>query len=101
MPLTVVSSSIAHLFIVAERLAADKPLAAYFASVAAAGPDGWAEEMDRMRDRLTGLPPEQRGDPMNVNAIAAMLPTWRAWGQVVLDAGDKHLKKVVCDTGNF
>ncbi len=39
-----------------------------------------------MRDRLTTLPPDQRGDPMNVHAIRAMLPTWRAWGRVLLDA---------------
>ena len=38
--------------------------------------------MDRMRERLKDMPPEQRGDPMNVYAIRAMLPTWRAWGQV-------------------
>lgn len=69
------------------RLAADKPLAAYFASVAAAGDDGWAEERARMVDRLKDLPPEQRGDPQNVYAIAELMPTWRAWGQVLVDAG--------------
>ena len=67
-----------------ERLAADKALAAYFASVAEAGADGWKEEMDRMRGRLKHTPPEERGDPMNVYAIRAMLPTWRAWGEVVM-----------------
>ena len=67
----------------AERLAADKPLAAYFASVAEAGADGWKEEMDRMRGRLKDMPPEERGELMNVHAIRGMLPTWRAWGEVV------------------
>ena len=36
-----------------------------------------------MRGRLKDMPPEERGDPMNVLAIRAMLPTWRAWGEVV------------------
>lgn len=39
-----------------------------------------------MRGRLKDLPPEQRGDPLNLHTIAAMLPTWRAWGRVLLDA---------------
>jgi hypothetical protein len=68
-------------------LAADKPLAAYFASVDAAGADGWAEERMRLVDRLKGLRPEERGDPQNVYAIAELMPTWRAWGQVLVDAG--------------
>ncbi|HVI49951.1 MAG TPA: hypothetical protein VM661_01940 [Candidatus Sulfotelmatobacter sp.] len=45
-----------------DRLAADKPLAAYFASVAEAGAEGWKEEMDRMRGRLKDTPPEERGE---------------------------------------
>ncbi|HVI49954.1 MAG TPA: hypothetical protein VM661_01960 [Candidatus Sulfotelmatobacter sp.] len=69
-----------------DRLAADKALAAYFASVAEAGAEGWKEEMDRMRGRLTEMPPEQRGDPMNVYAIRAMLPMWRKWGEVVANS---------------
>lgn len=67
-------------------LAADRPLAAYFSSVAEAGPEAWREERTRIAERNRPLPPEHRGDPLTVGSIAAMLPTWRAWGQVLLDA---------------
>ncbi len=70
----------------ADRLAADRPLAAYFASVAEA--DGWAEERIRMAAKLKDTPPEERGDPMNIYDIHAMLPTWRAWGRVIIDYGN-------------
>jgi hypothetical protein len=41
----------------------------------------------RMVDRLKDMPPAQRGDPQNVYAIAELMPTWSAWGQVLVDAG--------------
>lgn len=42
-----------------DMLATDKALAAYFASVAEAGEDGWKEEMDRMRGRMKDMPAEE------------------------------------------
>jgi hypothetical protein len=39
-----------------------------------------------MVDRIKGLLPEQRGDPENVYALAELMPTWRAWEQVLVDA---------------
>jgi len=59
-----------------EILVADRPLAAYFASVAEAGPDAWREERFRIAERSRHLPPECRGAPLNLGRIAAMLPTW-------------------------
>jgi len=68
-----------------DLLDADRPLAAYFKSVAEAGDDGWREELVRMRAPLRDIPPHHRGDPMNIHAISAMMPTWRTWGQILLD----------------
>lgn len=67
-------------------LAADRPLAAYFASVAEAGSEAWREERFRIAERHNHLPPERRGDPLNLGSIAPMLPIWRAWGQMLIDA---------------
>jgi len=80
------------------RLLADKPLAAYWDSVGA-GEDGWAEEQIRIRDRqrLAMRAPagtEERMNGVEMNAIKALLPIWRAWGQMLIDAG------VVGDLGN-
>lgn len=66
------------------RLAADRPIAAHFATVAEA--DAWVDERVRIAAGLTGMPPDERGDPMNIYAIHAMLPTWRAWRPVILDS---------------
>lgn len=68
-----------------DLLAADRPLAAYFASVAEAGPDAWREERFRIAERSSHLPPECRGAPLNLGRIAAMLPIWRAWGQILIE----------------
>lgn len=69
-----------------DLLAADRPLAAYFASVIEAGPDAWREERFRIAERSRHLSPERRGDPLSIGSITVMLPTWRAWGQFLLDA---------------
>jgi len=53
-----------------EVLLVDKPLAAYWLSVAGAGDEGWDEERTRI----------MRSD------IRSLLPVWRRWGQVLLDA---------------
>jgi len=55
------------------KLLADRPLSAYWASVSAAGDDGWREE----KNRIAG----QRG------GIRTLLPIWRAWGNVLLESG--------------
>jgi hypothetical protein len=70
-----------------DLLMADKPLAAYFSAVIDGGPDAWRQERALLAKRLTGIPPDQRGDPMNVYAIKAMLPTWREWGRMIIEAG--------------
>jgi hypothetical protein len=53
-----------------ENLLADKQLAAYWVSVAGAGDEGWYEERARIAQ----------------SDIRTLLPMWRAWGQVLLDA---------------
>lgn len=52
-------------------LLADRALAAYFSSVAEA--DSWDSERNR--------------GGLNIYAIAARLPTWRQYGQMLIDAG--------------
>lgn len=64
-------------------LAADRPLAAYFFSVAEAGSEAWRDERARIAERNRHLRPEHRGDPLSIGSIAAMLPTWRAWGLIL------------------
>ncbi|GGF51480.1 hypothetical protein GCM10011611_67450 [Aliidongia dinghuensis] len=53
---------------------------------AEAGAEAWREERFCIAECHRHLPPERRGDPLNLGSIAAMLPTWRAWGQILLDA---------------
>lgn len=53
-------------------LLSDKLVAAYFASVAASGDTGWEETQRAARD---------------VYAAKALLPTWRQWGAILLEAG--------------
>jgi hypothetical protein len=55
------------------KLLTDKPLAAYWASVAAAGDEGWREE----KNRIAG----QQG------CIRSLLPLWRSWGSILLESG--------------
>jgi hypothetical protein len=56
------------------RLLADRPLAAYWFSVTQAGDEGWAEE--------------RRVLSMTSAGVARLLPTWRAWGQMLIEAGE-------------
>jgi hypothetical protein len=56
-----------------KKLLADKPLAAYWASVAAAGDDGWREEKSRIDGQQGG--------------IRALLPIWRGWGNILQESG--------------
>ncbi len=71
-----------------ERLVADQPLAVYFEAVNDGGEEAWRKECAMMGRRLLGMPREQRGDPMSIGAIEIMLPTWRYWGQMLIDAGE-------------
>jgi hypothetical protein len=70
-----------------ERLVADWPLAVYCAAVNDGGEEAWRQERAMMGRRLLEMPREHRGDPMNIGAIEIMLPTWRHWGQILIDAG--------------
>ena len=56
------------------RLMSSRPVAAYWLSVASAGEAGWAEEQRVLRLTSAG--------------VAALLPEWRAWGQMLVDAGE-------------
>lgn len=73
---------------------ADAELAAFLKSVAAAGPDGWREEIDRVRLRQVKATRKRGRRPYGVGAsalslaaIVGLLPTWRAWGRMLIDAG--------------
>ncbi len=73
---------------------ADAELDAFLKSVAMAGPDGWREEIDRVRlrqvkaARKRGGKPDGFGAPaLSLAAIVGLLPTWRAWGRMLIDAG--------------
>ena len=56
------------------RLLADRPLAAYWLSVAAAGDEGWKEERRVLRLTSAG--------------VSALLDEWRAWGQLLIAEGE-------------
>lgn len=73
-----------------DRLADDPELEAFWQSVAQAGPDGWREE--RQRVRATERQASETADPrtrslmLDVHAVKSLLPTYRAWGRMLLDA---------------
>ena len=69
-------------------LIADRPLATYFAAVIDGGEEAWQQERTLMGRRLLRMPREHRGDPMSLGAFEAMLPIWREWGQMLIDAGE-------------
>ena len=58
--------------------------------MAQAGPDGWREE--RQRVRTTERQACETADPrarllmLDVHAVKSLLPTYRAWGRMLLDA---------------
>lgn len=77
-------------------LAGDPALAAFFRSVADGGEEARAEERDRVRHHrarvLRGSPHprlDHPADTLPAWAIAACMPQWRAWGQLILDAGQE------------
>jgi hypothetical protein len=71
------------------RLLADPELAAYFASVIAAGDMGWQEERTRIRNsqRRGSADRAARDLAPETSAIAVLMETWRQWGAVLLEAG--------------
>jgi len=84
------------------QLLANPEIAAYFASVSAAGDVGWQEERARIRERQRRDTADQIGRDKGpeTSAVAALMPLWRQWGAVLLQAravGD--LKKMFAVTG--
>lgn len=80
-------------------LARDVELTAFLHSCAEAGPNAWAEEVDRARNRRAVMAIEQGdigpdaapGSPeLSLVAIGDLLPVWRAWGRMLLDAEASH-----------
>lgn len=76
------------------RLLADRDLAAYWNSVAEAGEEGWREERTRLAQVQRHA--AAAGDPadwllaLDSEAVKALLPTWRAWGRVIGEAGEQE-----------
>jgi len=72
------------------RLATDPALNAYWQSVAQSGREAWTEERMRVRaveeEALCSPEPEERMLALDANAVKSLLPTYRAWGQMLLDA---------------
>jgi hypothetical protein len=66
------------------------PLAAYWMSVARGGQDAWDEEKVRIRRtkarQTQDMAPELRRDVSDLGAIRSLLPLYRSWGQVLLEA---------------
>jgi hypothetical protein len=66
------------------------PLAAYWMSVAQGGRDAWDEEKTRIRRakarQTQDMAPELRRDVSDLGAIRSLLPLYRSWGQVLLEA---------------
>jgi hypothetical protein len=75
----------------APRLAADPQLAAYFDSVAEAGPMAFMEERRRIIRLLENAVRHadiqgNRYPVFDADAVKELLPVWRAWGQILIDA---------------
>lgn len=71
-------------------LLTDWPLAAFWLSVSRGGDSAWDEEISRVR-RLHAadvrkLPPQERFGVNSDGSVAALMPLYRQWGQLVLDA---------------
>ena len=74
-----------------KRLEADPAVAAYWRSVAAAGSEGWREERQRLKavatEAAASADPVERQLALDTNAILNLVPTYRAWGAMLLQAG--------------
>jgi hypothetical protein len=73
-----------------EILEAEPDVLAYWRSVAAAGQEGWREERQRVKAAeqaaANSNDSHERALVMDVNAIKALMPTYRAWGRLLLIA---------------
>lgn len=72
------------------RLATDPALNAFWQSVAQGGPEAWTEERLRIKaveeEALQSADPEERMLGLDVNAVRSLLPIYRVWGRMLLDA---------------
>ena len=72
------------------RLEADPQVLAFWRSVAASGPDGWREERRRVKEveneAVRSPDPVERLLALDVNAVRSLLPTYRAWGRMLMGA---------------
>lgn len=72
-------------------LFSDRPLAAYWLSVSRGGQEAWDEELARLRRTkagiVKGLPLEHRLGVSNTGSIELLIPLYRQWGTMLLDAG--------------
>ena len=70
-----------------ERLAADKPLAAYFASVAEAGNLAFMDERRRIRQVIRDSTVDMQGvryPIFDIDAVWELLSIWKEWGSVIM-----------------
>jgi len=78
----------------------DKELMAYFDSVHRAGEDAWKDEESRVRQKTQEMFPKppipahqikkatfDGAGNLSLEAIKALLPTWRSWGRLLLSYG--------------
>ena len=78
---------------VADRplLSADPAVEAFWKSVAAAGPEAWQEEKRRVKRveemALDSDDLDVRLLALDAYAVRSLMDTYRAWGQMLLDAG--------------
>ena len=72
-------------------LSADPAVEAFWKSVAATGPEAWQEEKLRVKRveeaALDSDDPEVRLLALDAYAVRSLMDTYRAWGQMLLDAG--------------
>lgn len=75
-----------------DRLGDDPELEAFWQSVAHAGPDGWREERQRVmaaeRQASASDGPGTRLLMLDIHAVKSLLPIYRAWGRMLLDASE-------------
>lgn len=69
-------------------LEAEPAVLAYWRCAAAAGREGWREERQRIKAvqqaTVVSADPDERALAIDVNAIKSLMPTYRAWGRLLL-----------------
>ena len=76
-----------------ECLAADKPLVAYFASVAEAGDLAYMDERRRIRQVIRESTVDMQGERypiFDIDAVRELLPVWKEWGSALLEVGGER-----------